>query len=150
VTRAIEDFAERLKNNMPEYIVGIDRGGAIAAGLLAKRLRFHRDCPKLRLIHRADKHECGFASGIIEDELKGKSVLVVDDACRRGDTMAGALGYIEKTLQPAQVRTFVILLVKGNRATCPDSGQNRLPRILYHQAYCDPALGRRRSELVDL
>jgi hypoxanthine phosphoribosyltransferase len=116
VTRAIEDFAERLKNNMPEYIVGIDRGGAIAAGLLAKRLRFHRDCPKLRLIHRADKHECGFASGIIEDELKGKSVLVVDDACRRGDTMAGALGYIEKTLQPAQVRTFVILLVKGNCA----------------------------------
>jgi ethanolamine utilization protein EutA (predicted chaperonin) len=78
VPNAIALVDEKIRVKHPDVILGIDRGGAIVGGLLAKRLRI-----PIRLLYRIKSDE-GFYSDFGTSELDGKIVVLVDDASRRG------------------------------------------------------------------
>ncbi len=100
-------LAEYAKTYNPDFIYGINRGGAILGGLLAKQL--NKPCvyiltvnydraPGKRIIeHRGDKKE-----------IFGK-ILLVDDAIRKGDHMREAAVYLKSRYGNVEIRSAVLL-----------------------------------------
>ena len=103
---------------VPEIIVGVDRGGAVVAGLLGKALRtpitLIAASERWRISQQLDASlDDGLKdAGARREDLKVlKNVLLVDDACRRGGTLTGAHETISglEGLSGATIRTAVIL-----------------------------------------
>lgn len=102
---------------VPDLVVGVDRGGAAVGGMLAKL--FH--CPFSHIA--ASQQWClSSAKDSIDEGLKNSNtmnakwqgqinnVLIVDDACRSGDTLETAITYIKKcTHIRGQIKTATIL-----------------------------------------
>jgi hypoxanthine phosphoribosyltransferase len=120
VAAGIEILTRRLEvpGSLPDLIVGVDRGGAILGGILAKRL----NCP-FAWIGSSKLWSLSTVAGSMDDGLRDpariadrwqgrlRSVLVVDDACRSGSTLAAAVRELERTggFGSKQIKTAVLL-----------------------------------------
>jgi hypoxanthine phosphoribosyltransferase len=70
---------------MPDYIIGVTRGGAIPAVMLSQYLNI-----SMRPLHVSlrDSEECVSDLGASEDAFNGKNILIVDDINDQGSTIA--------------------------------------------------------------
>lgn len=87
-------------------VLGVDRGGAIAGGILAKHFRI-----PIRLLYRIGGDE-GFRSYFDASEVEGKLVILVDDASRNGRSLEKAKKYVENHLNPKRLIVSVLLLTE--------------------------------------
>lgn len=92
----------------PDSLVGINRGGAIVGGFLAKRLQL----PYVEALHV----NCDRDPAVVRAPLEplGERVLLVDDACRKGEHMRAAYDYLRAQPGVTTVRRAVML---HNRTT---------------------------------
>ena len=70
---------------MPDYVVGLTRGGLVAANLISQYLECPMECLKvsLRDNNAPPEHNCWMA----EDAFEGKRILIVDDINDSGATL---------------------------------------------------------------
>ncbi len=119
VEYAIRALGDKLRRGgfIPDVIIGIDRGGAIVAGWLGKKLgkpAFH--------ISSSNKWTVSTRQGSLDDGIKDPrkrgeqykaitKVLVTDDASRTGETLKVALECLGHliSLSEAEIKTAVIL-----------------------------------------
>lgn len=104
VASGIAYLAQELRRKKPDLVVAVDRGGAIVGGMLTKRLLV-----PLRLINRAAEGE-NFHCELDIAELKGKTVVLVDDCSRTGSTLKAAKQLLERKFAPAELIAAVLLL----------------------------------------
>jgi len=119
VEYAIDYLDNKLREGgfIPDIIIGIDRGGAIVAGWLGKKLRL----PSIH-ISLSDKWTVSSAIGSLDEGIKDptkrneryktiQKVLVTDDASRTGVTLKRAVEYLDQLspLKGADIKTAVIL-----------------------------------------
>ena len=88
VQLAITRLVDLLRPRRPDIVLGVDRGGAITGGILAKQLGI-----PIRHLYRLADGE-GFSSGYDVSELKNKVVVLVDDCSRTGRTLSQAVTYV--------------------------------------------------------
>jgi len=108
------------QNFKPDAIFGINRGGAIVGGLIAKKLNIPQvfildinfDRPTIVIEHRQNQ------------VLPGSRVLLVDDALRTGDHMRAATKYLRDRYRNIELRRMVILHIMRE-----DVGPEIRPRI---------------------
>lgn len=114
------DYVERLANlilskgESPDLVVGIARGGIPLAMVVADRLGVPIDFVNVKSY--AGIHERGppkILSTLVED-IRGRSVLVVDDLVDEGDTMDTILAYLAK-LSPKKLITAVLFIKPWSR-----------------------------------
>lgn len=105
IPRAIELLAEKIRLKHPDIILGVDMGGAIVGGALAKYLRI-----PIRLLHRTKSKE--ICSDFDASEVNGKIVVLVDDASRTGRTIEKAKRYVNKHFSPQDLIVAVVLVTK--------------------------------------
>lgn len=99
VEYAIDELIGDIKSRgfEPDIIIGIDRGGAIVGGMLAKYLGL-----PLTTISSSDYWTISDSISSLDDGIKDstknieKKILLVDDACRSGDTLKKAHDVLEK------------------------------------------------------
>jgi hypoxanthine phosphoribosyltransferase len=106
IRNAITLLVDKLRPKNPDVILGIDRGGAIVGGILAK----HFGVP-IHLLHRSDSKE-GFCSYFDSSEVDGKVVALVDDASRTGRSIEKAKNYVKNQFSPQNLMVAVVLLTK--------------------------------------
>ena len=70
---------------MPDYVVGLTRGGLVPANLISQYLEVPMECLKvsLRNDNSQPEHNCWMA----EDAFNGKRILIVDDINDSGATL---------------------------------------------------------------
>jgi hypoxanthine phosphoribosyltransferase len=107
VQKGVNVLAERIGSAPPDVILGIDRGGAIVGGILAKRLRV-----PICLIPRCGKDLKSFDFSALKKELKGQVVLVVDDACRTGTTLEHVVPKTRQKLPRKTIKAAVLLTTR--------------------------------------
>jgi len=108
------------QNFKPDVIFGINRGGAIVGGIIAKKLNIPQvfildinfDRPTIVIEHRQNQ------------VLPGSRVLLVDDALRTGRHMKAATEYLRDRYRNIEIRRMVILHLKMEYV-----GPERGPRI---------------------
>jgi hypothetical protein len=93
----------------PDAIVGINRGGAIAGGIVAKRLH--------KPVYLLAVEKSGGGITVTEQwrakiALQSARVLLVDDACRTGGHLQAAIDHLKCAYPQAHVRTAVLLQLK--------------------------------------
>lgn len=100
--RALDRIVRQAKDFHPEVIVGINRGGAIVGGMIAKKLRLE---PPILLNVDQKRDEV-----VIEqrNEAKWKKIsgriLLCDDACRTRDTLTSAVAYLREHAENPNLR----------------------------------------------
>ncbi len=102
----------RIENEKFDAIISFDRGGAIVGGYLAKVTGL-----PLLYIRRAQTGSEPIAC-FLPDDVRGKSILLVDDAYRSGSSMRRAHAVVMQS-QPQMIKTLALL--------------NTIPRYNYHQ-----------------
>ena len=115
VAYAIDELIGDIKSKgfEPDIIIGIDRGGAIVGGMLAK----YRGNPLTTISSSPDwtisSSEKSLDDGI-KDSTKNikKNILLVDDACRRGRTMKKAHVVLVDKCKFRELKTATILNVE--------------------------------------
>jgi len=114
ITHAVSSLAETIRTPIPDLLVGVDRGGAVVAGLLAKKLRHIRPNLPIAVMHR---HYAGGEDYHFEapSDVQGKRVCVVDDAFRTGESMVKARECLEKGGANV-VATAVLVMVSDAKA----------------------------------
>ena len=92
----------------PTHIFGINRGGAIVGGMLAKRLGLSH----INLLYVNCDYEAGFRvqEQALGDRLSPRRILLVDDAKRKGEHMREAHSYLQNTYPAAEIRERSVLL----------------------------------------
>ena len=107
VMQGLEVLIEDARHFQPMYILGINRGGAIVGGCIAKRLNI----PYIYLLIV----NCDLPDGerVIEnripmDKLEGR-ILLVDDAKRKGEHMREATQYLQQKYPQIILRRQVLL-----------------------------------------
>jgi len=107
VADAMKRMAEDAERYQPDYIVGINRGGAIVGGWLAKQLQM--EAPIL-LIVNADKPQDRRVVARLGrgGQLTGK-IYLVDDAQRKGEHMREAVAYLNDKHPGLEIRRAVVL-----------------------------------------
>ena len=113
---AMSMLADRMSTFGFDLIIGIDRGGAIVAGVLAKHLRVCMSTMASSPRWMISDPEGSLDDGIKKQPLQGSNskklnILLVDDACRSGDTMRRAVEVLRRLRGDCEIRTAVILLV---------------------------------------
>ncbi|WP_457742455.1 phosphoribosyltransferase [Thermococcus sp.] len=100
----------------PEVIVGLARGGWVAARLYCDYLGI-KDLVSLKVEHWGvtatpdGKAKLRYGSTY---NLEGKKVLIVDDISDTGESLTLAKNYVESQ-KPEEVRTATLLTIKGSR-----------------------------------
>ena len=127
--RKVERLTGRLVEDrfLPDLIVAIPRGGLVVAGLLAKQLGDEKIVPVISL-SRLDG-SVGFNNPFNHLSFKRQdfqatpvNILIVDDICRSGRTLAEAKTFIEDSIGRADfvVKTAAISFYRSySRATGP-------------------------------
>lgn len=108
VSRAMERLAEDARAFGPDHIVGINRGGTIVGGWLAKKIDL--EIPTIYVVNSDEppgKRVIPQVSRTAAD-LSGK-IYLVDDAQRKGEHMREARNYLMARYPNAQVRRAVLL-----------------------------------------
>jgi hypoxanthine phosphoribosyltransferase len=107
VARAMKQMAEDARLYRPDYIVGINRGGAIVGGWLAKQLQM--EAPVLLLVN-ADQPPGRRVEARLgrSGQLAGK-IYLVDDAQRKGEHMREAVTYLNAKHPGVEIRRAVVL-----------------------------------------
>jgi hypoxanthine phosphoribosyltransferase len=70
---------------MPDYVVGLTRGGLVPANLISQYLAVPMECLKVSLRDDASQPEHNL--WMAEDAYKGKNILIVDDINDSGATL---------------------------------------------------------------
>lgn len=87
VERQTQEILRQLQRDtwMPDYVVGLTRGGLVAANLISQYLEVPMECLKvsLRDDSSSPEHNCWMA----EDAFQGKRILIVDDINDSGATL---------------------------------------------------------------
>jgi hypothetical protein len=107
VSRAMERMADDAQRFKPDYIVGINRGGAIVGGWLAKRLGGNP--PVLFVVNSDEPPSVRVLPQLGEGQQLSGRIYLVDDAQRKGEHMREAADYLSKTGQVTGLRRAVIL-----------------------------------------
>ncbi len=107
VARAMKLMTEDAERYKPDHIVGINRGGAIVGGWLAKQLQM--EAPIL-LIVNSDKPEARRVTTRLgrNGQLAGR-IYLVDDAQRKGEHMREAVEYLSNKHSGVVIRRAVVL-----------------------------------------
>ncbi len=106
-------------NFIPDIILGADKGGAIVAGILGKKLTIRGT-----MMFSTDQYSISSSLGSLDDGIKDPTkrtieinkILLVDAACRSGTTMNSAIKNLEKAIEGAggiEFKKAVILNVRG-------------------------------------
>ncbi|MBI4454300.1 MAG: phosphoribosyltransferase [Acidobacteria bacterium] len=106
IPSAVALLAEKISSKRPDIVLGIDRGGAVVGGILAKYFRI-----PIRLLYRIESEE-GFYSDLDASDVNGKVVVLVDDASRTGRSIEKAAKYVKSRLSPQSLVVAVLLLTK--------------------------------------
>lgn len=109
VFEELEKLVKKIKGFKPDYIVGINRGGAILGGMLAKRLNIDYvylvdvNCKKDK-----DAESCSIDKNLDIPEFKNKKckVLLVDDAIRMGQHMNTVEEYLEQDFKKKYAENY--------------------------------------------
>lgn len=126
---SIETAVARMDNESfnPDIVIGSGRDGAICGGIFAQLFRIGR--LKMVTLFRPEKPKIPTrridAKGISEDDVKDKSVLVVEWARKTGRTFSAINDYI-CALGPAELKFFAMFW-------CPDSQGNRPDYYAFRQ-----------------
>lgn len=103
-----ERLLEDARHFAPDEIVGINRGGAIVGGMLAKGLGI----PFVKTINVNCDHKPAVVTEPVDD-LRGR-ILLVDDACRKGEHMREAYAWLAEREGVQAVRRVVMLNMSLN------------------------------------
>lgn len=110
VSRLASRLAGRIREAgcHPDIVVAIARGGYVPARLLCDHLNLY-NLTSLRIAHYIGAKASGRAHLIssLGEDIRGKSVLLVDDVSDSGDTLQLAVEHIE-TLAPRELRVAVL------------------------------------------
>ena len=109
VQLAITRLVDLLHPRRPDVVLGVDRGGAIIGGILAKQLGI----PFRHLYLLGDGG--GFAPGYDVSELKNKVVVLVDDCSRTGRTLDQAVACVRSHQGLKELITVVALFTPPAR-----------------------------------
>jgi xanthine phosphoribosyltransferase len=112
VEEAVAKLAEQIRHYEPDVLAAVDRGGAIVAGLIAKKLKKVREIVAIVSIQRRET-PTPVAYGLAGD-VAGKRVALIDDAFRTGEAMTLAKKCVEEK-GAGDVKMAVILLEKRQR-----------------------------------
>jgi hypothetical protein len=87
VQRQVQELLRQMQQDVwvPDYVVGITRGGLTAANLISQYL----DCPMqtLKVSLRGEQPDCESNFWMAEDADRGRRILVVDDINDSGETL---------------------------------------------------------------
>lgn len=87
VQRQVQELLRQMQQDLwvPDYVVGITRGGLTAANLISQYL----DCPMhtLKVSLRGEVPDCESNFWMAEDADRGTNILVVDDINDSGETL---------------------------------------------------------------
>ena len=112
VAYARDELIEEIRGFSPDVIIGVDRGGAIVGGMLAKYIK-----RPLTTMSSSDKWTISKSilssldDGIKDSEERTKEIskiLLVDDACRTGGTLKKAYNTLKK-IPGYEIETATIL-----------------------------------------
>ena len=106
VPNAITLLTEKISSKHPDVMLGVERGGAIVGGILAKH--FH---VPIRLLCRTESEEW-FRSDFDSSELDGKVVVLVDDVSRTGRSLEKAISYAKNHFNPKCLIVVALLITK--------------------------------------
>jgi hypoxanthine phosphoribosyltransferase len=106
VERGIRLLSEDARLYRPTVIIGINRGGAIVAGLLAKQLGL----PTIEVMAVNCDRPIGsrVAESRLGADVQGR-ILLVDDAARKGEHMREATAYLAQNYPDVGLRRSVLL-----------------------------------------
>jgi hypoxanthine phosphoribosyltransferase len=110
VQKLAREVAQKFR---PQAVVGVAHGGVFVGGALARALG--ADFFPVRISRRSRAREIRSAPklwGAMPAELKGKTVLIVDDVCSSGDTLALA-EELAKKVGAKQSKTAVLIAREG-------------------------------------
>jgi hypoxanthine phosphoribosyltransferase len=107
VQRAMQRMVKDARDYQPDYVVGINRGGAIVGGWLAKQL----GCggPVIVIVNSDEPPEKRVIPQSSRDSALSGKIYLVDDAQRKGEHMREATNYLRTKHPNAQIRRAVLL-----------------------------------------
>ena len=87
VERQAQEILRQLQRDawMPDYVVGLTRGGLVPANLISQYLEVPMECLKVSLRDDASQPESNL--WMAEDAFEGKRILIVDDINDSGATL---------------------------------------------------------------
>lgn len=103
---AIALLTQKICSKHPDIMLGVERGGAIVGGILAKQ--FH---VPIRLLYRNDSEEW-FCSDFDHSDVDGKIVILVDDVSRTGRSLEKAINYVKNHFNPKCLIVVALLITK--------------------------------------
>jgi len=111
----------------PAYIVGINRGGAILGGMIAKQLTSRRRCEVVYLLHLFKPPHAGGYKFVVDPmwpensplNMNDTNVLLVDDARYMGNHMRQAIDWLAQKYPQARIETAVLLKYIGTNPAAP-------------------------------
>jgi hypoxanthine phosphoribosyltransferase len=110
VSKAMQRMVEDARQYRPDLVVGINRGGAIVGGWLAKQLEL--DPPALLIVNSDQPPNCRVTPCLSDaGKLTGR-IYLVDDAQRKGEHMREAAAYLTGTQTVSEIRRAVLLQMK--------------------------------------
>jgi hypoxanthine phosphoribosyltransferase len=107
VSRAMKRMVEDARNYQPNYIVGINRGGAIVGGWLAKKLQM--EAPILLTVNSDEPKGRRVVARLERSSLLIGKIYLVDDAQRKGEHMREASAYLNNKHPGVEIRRAVLL-----------------------------------------
>lgn len=107
VSRAMQRMVEDASEYQPDYIIGINRGGAIVGGWLAKQLK--RDAPIIFVVNSDESPGKRVTPHLSRGAVLSGKVYLVDDAQRKGEHMREAANHLMTKYPGIQIRRAVLL-----------------------------------------
>ena len=107
VARAMKRMAEDASRYRPDYIVGINRGGAIVGGWLAKQIGL--ETPILMVVNSDEPQGRRVAVRLGRNGQLAGRIYLVDDAQRKGEHMREAFAYLTSKHPGVEIRRAVLL-----------------------------------------
>ncbi len=105
----LELYARKKK---PDYLIGINRGGWLLSTYLAHRLNIDRK----KLLRFDSKRKAIIDNNIDHSNLNYKSILLVDDISRKGDSIKIAHEYMKEKFPDGTSSTVVLVICGENEA----------------------------------
>jgi hypoxanthine phosphoribosyltransferase len=107
VARAMKRMAEDANRYKPDHIVGINRGGAIVGGWLAKQLQM--EVPILLVVNSDEPQGRRVAPRLGRNGQLAGRIYLVDDAQRKGEHMREAFAYLSSKHPGVEIRRAILL-----------------------------------------
>lgn len=108
VGKAVDRLLQKMNQFGPDCIFGIDRGGAIVGGILAKH-RGSDTLVNILAVRSKLNPPDDVIPHLIDCPPSPKRILIVDDRYYTGDNMKAAINYLEKTYPGAAVQAIVLV-----------------------------------------